>query len=73
MTSEPCDACGESVRIAGGIANIWSFTHEPSGGMTIEFPTGEDFFLCFQCLDALPEDATAADVATFVAAGGYEL
>ena len=66
MASEPCDACATSVRIAGGIANIWSFTHEPSGGMTIEFPSGEDYFLCFTCLDALPLDATVTDVEALI-------
>lgn len=65
MTSEPCDACGQRVRVAGGIGDFWSFNPEPSGGMTLELADGSEFFLCFDCIERLPEDhdVTAADVA----------
>lgn len=62
MATEICEACGESVQIGGGIAAIWSFSPDPTGGMTLEFPSGTEVFLCFDCMDRLPEDATEADV-----------
>jgi len=80
--SEVCDACGDEVRLAGGIANIWSSEPIHTGGMTLEFEdvqesqsdscspseaqsASEDdteYFLCFDCIEELPDDATAADV-----------
>lgn len=63
MAREPCDACGEPVRIAGGIANIWSFSHEPTGGMTLTFSDGTEAFLCFSCIEKLPNDPTSDDLA----------
>jgi NAD-dependent dihydropyrimidine dehydrogenase PreA subunit len=62
MATETCDGCGEHVRIAGGIADLWSFQNEPSGGMTLEFADGSECFLCFACIEQLPNDPTAADV-----------
>ena len=62
MASEPCDACGDSVNIAGGIASLWSFSHEPTGGMTLTFEDDSEHFLCFACIDHLPDYPTAADV-----------
>jgi hypothetical protein len=64
MTTESCDACGKQVRVAGGIGDFWSFTAEPSGGMTLELADGSDFFLCFDCIERLPDDreVTAEDV-----------
>lgn len=65
MANEPCDGCGRSVRIAGGIANLWSFDRGPTAGMTLELADGSEFFLCFECIERLPDDrdVTAADVA----------
>ena len=64
MTTEPCDACGERVTIAGGIAGLWSLDNEATGGMTLEFDAdGSEHFLCFDCVDRLPDDPTAEDVA----------
>ncbi|MFB6155494.1 MAG: hypothetical protein ABEJ22_06330 [Haloferacaceae archaeon] len=64
MTTEPCDACGEPVRVAGGIGDLWTFSGEPTGGMTLELVDGSEFFLCFDCIERLPDDreVTAADV-----------
>ncbi len=62
MAREPCEACGRGVSIAGGIAEIWTFSHQPSGGMTLEFDDGSEAFLCFDCIERLPADPTAADV-----------
>ncbi|SDX76631.1 DUF7561 family protein [Halobellus clavatus] len=64
MTSEPCEACGRSVRIAGGIGDFWSFETDATGGMTLELADGGEYFLCLDCIDRLPEDrdVTSDDV-----------
>ena len=62
MARDPCDACGDPVRIAGGIAGIWSLTQEPTGGMMLTFEDGTEAFLCFTCIEQLPHDPTAADL-----------
>ena len=64
MTTEPCDACGTAVRVAGGIGDLWTFSGDPTGGMTLELADGSEFFLCFDCIDRLPDDreVTAEDV-----------
>lgn len=62
MASETCDGCGERVKIGGGIADLWTFQDESSGGMTLEFTDGSEHFLCFTCIERLPDDPTAADV-----------
>lgn len=66
MASEPCEACGRSVTIGGGIAAIWSFAPDKTGGMSLHFGDGTEAFLCFECLEDLPEDATAADVTSIL-------
>ena len=63
MSGQSCDGCGDRVRVAGGIANLWTLEPGPSGGLTLELDDGSEHFLCFPCLEALPEDATADDVA----------
>ena len=63
MAREACEACGDSVSIAGGIAEIWTLSHQPSGGMTLEFDDGTVAFLCFDCIEQLPESPTAEDLA----------
>ena len=64
MTTDPCDGCGEQVKIAGGIANLWTLEKDATGGMTLEFDSdGSEHFLCFDCIDRLPDDPTAEDVA----------
>jgi hypothetical protein len=65
MASQPCDACGDDVPIAGGIANIWTLEKRPTGGMTLELADGSEHFLCFDCMEELPDDRepTAEDVA----------
>ena len=62
MAYEVCEGCGESIPIGGGISAIWSFAPDPTGGMTLEFPGGVEVFLCFPCIDQLPEEATEDDV-----------
>ncbi|WP_435196209.1 DUF7561 family protein [Natronomonas sp. EA1] len=63
MAKEPCDGCGDSVTIAGGIANLWSFSGDQSGGLTLELEDGSEFLLCYDCIARLPEEPTQADVA----------
>ncbi|WP_435177177.1 DUF7561 family protein [Halorussus sp. AFM4] len=63
MATDTCDGCGEQVKIAGGIANLWTLDHDATGGMTLEFDgDGTEHFLCFDCIERLPEEPTAADV-----------
>ena len=63
MTSDQCDGCGADVPIAGGIANLWTRDPQASGGMTLEFEDGSEHFLCYACIDQLPDYPTEADVA----------
>jgi hypothetical protein len=62
VTTELCDGCGRSVSIAGGIANLWSFSGDETGGITLELSDGTEPFLCYDCIEQLPDDPTAADV-----------
>lgn len=62
MATEPCDACREDVTIAGGIANIWTMEQTPTSGMTLEFEDGSEHFLCFECIDQLPDYPEKTDV-----------
>lgn len=62
MASERCDGCGRNVRIAGGIADVWSFSGQPSGGMTLEFEDDTEHFLCYDCIERLPDYPDASDV-----------
>ncbi|GEM_PF-168003 len=63
MTTMPCDGCTRRVSVAGGIANLWSFEKDTTDGLTLELDDGSEHFLCFECMDDLPEEPTAADVA----------
>ena len=64
MAKETCEGCGRQVKIAGGIANIWTLENDATGGMTLEFESdGTEHFLCFDCIDRLPDDPAAEDVA----------
>lgn len=64
MASQPCDGCGERVTIAGGIANIWTLEKDTTGGIDLELADGSEYFLCFSCIERLPDDhdVTADDV-----------
>jgi hypothetical protein len=65
MARQPCDGCGKQVSIAGGIANLWTMEADTTGGIELELADGSEFFLCFECIERLPDDrdATAEDVA----------
>lgn len=62
MTADPCEGCGRNVHIAGGTENLWTQGGGQGGGMTLELDDGGEYFLCFQCVEDLPEDATSEDV-----------
>jgi len=64
MASQPCDGCGKRVTIAGGIANLWTLEKDTTGGIELELADGSEHFLCFECIERLPEnhEVTAADV-----------
>jgi hypothetical protein len=64
MASQECDGCGDSVPIAGGIANLWTRESRSTGGITLELADGSEHFLCFDCVEELPDDRepTADDV-----------
>jgi hypothetical protein len=70
VTTDPCDGCGRAVTIAGGVANIWTFSGDQTGGMTLELTDGTEHFLCYDCIERLPDDRepTAADVAALPSA-----
>ena len=65
MGGNRCDGCGREVPVAGGIANFWTLEHTETGGLTLELADGSEHFLCFACIDRLPDDeaVTAEDVA----------
>jgi hypothetical protein len=60
--SEVCEACGDEVRLAGGIGDIWTTEQVRTGGMTLELEDDTEHFLCFECIEALPDHPTAGDV-----------
>lgn len=62
--TERCDGCGQDVPVAGGIANFWSRKPTETGGMRLELRDGTDHLLCFDCIEDLPEEAVAADIAS---------
>lgn len=56
MAREPCDGCGSPVTIGGSFANLWDFQQESTGGLELELVDGSEFFLCYDCIDRLPDD-----------------
>ncbi|MGB9986916.1 DUF7561 family protein [Salarchaeum japonicum] len=65
MAKATCDCCGAPVAISGGAGDFWDFgdlEKASSGGLTLELRDDSEFFLCFDCIEALPENPTAADV-----------
>ncbi|MFB6137311.1 MAG: hypothetical protein ABEJ42_03075 [Halobacteriaceae archaeon] len=69
-----CDVCGRGVGVAGGIANLWVFGgHSKTEGLTLEFESDDtEHFLCYACIERLPDDPTAEDVAALRAAHDEE-
>ncbi len=62
MASETCDGCGRDVNIGGGRGHIWAFDDTGLEGMTLELESGREVFLCFSCIEALPEEPTVEDI-----------
>lgn len=69
MGGNRCDGCGREVPVAGGIANFWTLEHRQTGGLTLELDDGSEYFLCFACIDRLPDEPTGADVAALDSVG----
>jgi len=65
MATRSCDGCGDDVSIAGGITNIWTLEKDTTDGLALELADGTEHFLCYDCMDRLPDDRepTADDVA----------
>jgi len=65
MATESCDGCRTEVNIAGGIGGFWSGDSGGTEGMTLELADGSEHFLCYDCMDRLPDERepTADDVA----------
>jgi hypothetical protein len=57
MARDACDGCNRRVRIGGGEDTLWTF-HEGPGGLSLELADGSEQFLCFDCMDRLPDDRT---------------
>ncbi|MFB6070678.1 MAG: hypothetical protein ABEJ76_06595 [Halanaeroarchaeum sp.] len=64
---ERCAVCGREVPVAGGIANFWTMDHTETGGLTLELADGSEHFCCFSCIEDLPDDPIAEDVAALAA------
>jgi len=65
MSKRRCDACGRRVEVPGGVGDFWDFGSSREagpGGLTLELRDGSEFFLCFECIAALPDDPTREDV-----------
>jgi hypothetical protein len=66
MARDSCDGCARPITVAGGIANLWTFGEDDGSegsAMTLEFEDGSEHLLCYPCIEALPNEPTAADVA----------
>ena len=64
MAKQTCDGCDARVSVGGGAETLWTSGESP-GGISLTLADGSDHFLCFDCVERLPDDrdATAADVA----------
>jgi len=63
MGKDSCDGCGRTVTVTGGIANLWTFGDGSDGtAMTLELADGSSHLLCYPCIEALPDEATAEDI-----------
>lgn len=61
--ADSCDACGRDVPVAGGISGFWNLDQDRTGGIALTFEDDSEHFLCFDCVDALPDYPTDEDVA----------
>lgn len=63
MSKQSCDGCSRRVYIGGGRGNLWRFDTASPEGITLELSDGSEHFLCFECVESLPEEPTADEVA----------
>ncbi|WP_313692586.1 DUF7561 family protein [Halorarum halobium] len=61
MAKQACDGCGRRVRVGGGIGDLWSFETGSTDGLTLELADGTEHFLCYDCIDRLPEDEEVSE------------
>lgn len=62
MSKQTCDGCTQRVHIGGNRGNFWRFDTAGPEGITLELADETEHFLCFRCVEDLPEEPTAADV-----------
>lgn len=63
MAKDSCDGCDRSITVTGGIANLWTFGDDAQGtAITLELADDTTHLLCYPCIEALPDEPTAADV-----------
>ena len=62
MAKDSCDGCGRTITIAGGIANIWTFSSREGNAISLEFDDGSEHLLCYPCIEDLPDHPSSADV-----------
>lgn len=41
---------------------MWSFSQDSTGGMILEFGDDTEHFLCYECIERLPDHPSAGDV-----------
>jgi hypothetical protein len=44
------------------VANLWTLEGDRGEGLTLELEDGTEQFLCFECVEALPDSPTSDDV-----------
>lgn len=62
MGSETCDGCGRTINVSGGMSNLWTLERSQTTGMVLELDDETTYLLCFDCLEELPAEPTAADI-----------
>lgn len=61
MAKQVCDGCGRPTRVGGGIGDLWSFETGSTDGLTLELVDGSEHFLCYDCIDRLPDDEEVSE------------
>ncbi|QZP36299.1 DUF7561 family protein [Halobaculum magnesiiphilum] len=56
MSKQRCNGCDRRVRLGGGIGDLWSFETGSTDGLTLELADGSEHFLCYDCIEGLPDD-----------------
>lgn len=64
MSKRRCAGCQRRVHVGGNRGNFWRFDAANPQGITLELRDESEHFLCFDCVEALPEEPAATDVAS---------